>query len=65
MVGITIGFPAMLAAIGLGSGSVIEAFPQIHTALKYIGGAHFLYLALLIGSADKAGEPEARDARSR
>jgi threonine/homoserine/homoserine lactone efflux protein len=45
----------MPAAIGLGSGSVIEAFPQIHTALKYIGGAYSLYLALLIGSANKAG----------
>ncbi len=39
MLGITVGFPAMILAIGLGLSGLFEAYPQIHVILQYIGMA--------------------------
>lgn len=50
--GISIGFAAMVLAVGLGIGSVFLAFPILHDALRYGGAAYLLYLAWRIaGSA--------------
>jgi threonine/homoserine/homoserine lactone efflux protein len=48
--GVTLGFGAMVLAIGMGLGAVFEAFPLIYVGLKY-GGA----LPLLSRLADCHG----------
>jgi len=45
MLGITLGFPIMLAAIGFGLGAVIARFPVLQLTLKYGGCAYLLYTA--------------------
>lgn len=63
MIGITIGFFVMLFAVGAGLGALLTSAPQIHTALKFIGGGYLLYLAWRIANAgkihkaDKTGKP--------
>ena len=57
--GITLGFPVMLIAVGLGLGEVFTRYPMLHVALKYIGAAYLLYLAWRIASAAGADSREA------
>lgn len=45
LLGINIGFPAMVAAIGFGLGNLFIAFPQIYLVIKVVGIAYLLYLA--------------------
>lgn len=45
LLGINIGFPAMVAAIGFGLGNLFIAFPQIYLGIKVVGIAYLLYLA--------------------
>lgn len=45
MMGVTIGYPLMLAALGLGLGKVFELVPWLHNAMRYVGAAFLLYLA--------------------
>ena len=44
-VGISLGFPFMVFAIGLGLGEVFALYPIIKTVLKYLAAAYFLYMA--------------------
>jgi threonine/homoserine/homoserine lactone efflux protein len=61
MLGIAIGFPVMLVAIGLGLGSVFQAVPEIHDVLRCAGVAYLLWLAWKIAtSAAPEGEAEPR-----
>jgi threonine/homoserine/homoserine lactone efflux protein len=46
--GITIGVAFMIAAVGLGLGSVFIAWPVLQTVLKYAGIAYLVYLAAAI-----------------
>jgi threonine/homoserine/homoserine lactone efflux protein len=46
--GITIGFAFMVAAVGLGFGTVFLAYPVLQTVLKYAGAAYLIYLAIMI-----------------
>jgi threonine/homoserine/homoserine lactone efflux protein len=46
--GITIGFAFMIAAVGLGFGTIFVAFPVLQTILKYAGAAYLVYLAIAI-----------------
>lgn len=48
IVGIVLGFAFMVAAVGLGLGSVFLAYPILHTILKYAGAAYLIYLAAAI-----------------
>ena len=59
MLGISIGFPVMVAGVGLGLGAVFIRYPPLHLALKYIGAAYLLYLAWRIASASGQGGGEA------
>ena len=52
MLGITLGFGAMVLAGGLGLAGLVHAEPRIHAALKYAGAAYFVYLASRIARAD-------------
>ena len=45
LLGINIGFPAMVAAIGFGLGNLFIAFPQIYLVIKVLGITYLLYLA--------------------
>jgi len=51
MLGITVGFPVLLTAIGLGLGAVFEAWPVMAVVLKWAGAAYMLYLAWRIANA--------------
>ena len=51
MFGVAVGFAIMVAAVGLGLGSLFVAVPQLHWILKLVGGAYLLFLAWKIASA--------------
>ena len=59
--GITVGFAFMVAAVGLGLGTIFIAYPALQTILKYAGAAYLVYLAWHIGMA----EPSAPDQDNR
>lgn len=45
MLGVAVGYPLMLAALGLGLGEVFKYVPWLHNAMRYVGAAFLLYLA--------------------
>lgn len=49
--GISLGFAAMVAAVGLGLGQVFERFPVTNTVLRVAGAAYLLWLAYKIAMA--------------
>jgi threonine/homoserine/homoserine lactone efflux protein len=51
LLGICIGFPVMLALIGLGFGTLFQLYPILHEVIKIIGIIYLLYLAWKIASA--------------
>lgn len=57
--GICIGFPAMVLAISMGLGKVLEAVPVMHQVIKVLGISYLLYLAWRI--ATTATEIEKND----
>jgi threonine/homoserine/homoserine lactone efflux protein len=46
--GVTFGVAFMVAAVGLGLGTVFIAYPVLQTILKYAGAAYLVYLAATI-----------------
>lgn len=60
--GVCLGFPLMLLAVGAGLGSLFIQFPLLHTLLKFIGGAYLLYLAWRIS---QAGAPQKQEQIAR
>jgi threonine/homoserine/homoserine lactone efflux protein len=60
--GITIGFAFMVAAVGLGFGTVFLAYPVLQTLLKYAGAAYLIYLAIMIALS---GPPKPDEERER
>lgn len=59
ILGVVLGFPVMVAAIGLGLGEVFTRYPSLHLVLKYAGAAYLLYLAWRIARAGGAADGEA------
>lgn len=51
MLGITLGFPAMLLAVALGAGEVFARAPWLHGAVRWVGAAYLLWLAWKIATA--------------
>lgn len=51
VLGVCIGFPLMIACVGLGLGKIFAAFPLIYTVLKYAGAAYMVWLAWKIASS--------------
>lgn len=45
LLGIGLGYPAMVAGVGFGLGGVFEAVPAVHVALKYVGSGYILWMA--------------------
>jgi threonine/homoserine/homoserine lactone efflux protein len=60
--GISLGFPVMVIAIGMGLKAVFAAMPELQLILKFAGGAYLLYLAWRIANA---GRPRADGAGRR
>jgi threonine/homoserine/homoserine lactone efflux protein len=63
LMGVALGFAVMVLAVGLGLGTVFEAYPAAYTVLKYTGAAYLLYLAWLIATAgpiEAGGEARGR-----
>ncbi len=58
MLGVGIGFPLMVAVVGLGLSGVFQAAPGLYDALKWMGAAYMLWLAWRIANAGpvQAGE---------
>ncbi|MFL1463949.1 LysE family translocator [Roseococcus sp. DSY-14] len=61
MLGVTLGFPAMLLAVALGAGEALRAAPGLHAALRWAGAAWLLVMAWRIATA----APEAPGAAPR
>jgi len=62
ILGIAMGFPVMIVAIGFGIGAVIEAAPWLETVLKYTAFAYLLWLAWKVS---QAGRPDGGPADSK
>lgn len=60
VLGITIGFPVMVFAVGMGLGGVFEAYPLLHDILKYVAFAYLLYLAWKLANAGRHDASGAR-----
>ncbi len=54
--GITLGFPVMIVAVGLGVSVVFEAAPWLHQALQYVAFAYLCWLAWRIATAARPGD---------
>jgi len=59
MLGVSIGFPLMLVALGLGLGEIFQQAPWLHQMLRFAGAAFLLYLAWRIA---RAAGPERAEA---
>ncbi|CDW95191.1 MULTISPECIES: LysE family translocator [unclassified Thiomonas] len=51
VIGINIGFPLMLIAVGLGAGVAFHRYPSLHDVLQVVGAVYMLYLAYRIATA--------------
>src|SRR5262249_24107667 len=51
ILGIAIGFGAMVVAVGLGLSGVLRAAPVLHAAIQYAGALYLLYLAWRVATA--------------
>ncbi len=50
LAGICIGFPVMLALIGLGFGTLFQLYPLLHDIIKIVGVVYLFYLAWKIAT---------------
>ena len=63
LLGICLGFPAMVITVGMGLGIIFEQYPVIHQVIKVLGTLYLIYLSWLIATAPvssletKAGHP--------
>ncbi len=60
ILGISLGFPVMVVAVGLGLGGLFQALPEVHIVLKFLGCAYILWMAWKIAAADGMGGTGAR-----
>ena len=63
VIGINIGFPVMLIAVGLGAGALFHDHPKLYTVLQVAGALYMVYLAYQIATTphvnfnDTSGKP--------
>lgn len=55
ILGLTFGFPVMIAMVGFGLGFLFEALPWLHTLMKVLGIAYLLWLAYKLATATSIG----------
>ncbi|HET7714121.1 MAG TPA: LysE family translocator [Bauldia sp.] len=53
ILGIAIGFPVMIVAVGFGLDAAFEAFPALYDVLKWVAFAYLLYLAWRVANAGR------------
>jgi threonine/homoserine/homoserine lactone efflux protein len=65
MLGVIVGFLALVLAVGVGLGGIFTAYPVLHTVLAWAGTAYLLYLAARIAMSGslKARKDGARPMR--
>ncbi|BCP53120.1 protein AmbA [Kaistia sp. 32K] len=63
ILGITVGFPVMVFAVGMGLGGVFEAYPLLHEILKYVSFLYLLYLAWKLARSGRHDTEGAREGR--
>ena len=51
ILGVSVGFPVMFAAVALGAGEAFQANPVLSRALHWIGAAYLLWLAWHVATA--------------
>ena len=51
VLGICLGFPVMVIALGFGLGTIFDSLPILHDIIKILGVAYLMYLAWLIASS--------------
>ncbi|WP_445945414.1 LysE family translocator [Shewanella sp.] len=56
LIGICLGFPCMVLAIGLGLTSVFQTYPVLHLVIKVLGVSYLLYLSWLIARSSNKME---------
>ena len=56
LMGISLGFPTMILAIGLGLSALFQTYPVIHQIIKVIGITYLLYLSWLIANSSSKME---------
>jgi threonine/homoserine/homoserine lactone efflux protein len=59
MLGIAIGFTAMVAIIGFGLGALLDIVPGLMTGLRYVALAYTVWLAWKLGTSGSLGTSEA------
>ncbi|WP_076539867.1 LysE family translocator [Shewanella sp. UCD-KL21] len=52
LMGISLGFPTMILAIGLGLSSLFQSYPIMHQIIKVVGITYLLYLSWLIANSN-------------
>ena len=52
MVGVVVGFPIMVLAVGLGAGEILRRFIWIEQALRWAGACYMVWLAAKIARAE-------------
>lgn len=65
MAGISLGFPLMFLAVGLGLGQVFEASPALREVMRWGGAALLLWFAWRIATAGGPGSAGGAPARTR
>lgn len=63
LLGIGLGYPAMVAGVGFGLGGVFEAVPAVHVVLRYVGSGAILWMAWRIATASGNGGANERPGR--
>jgi threonine/homoserine/homoserine lactone efflux protein len=61
VLGISIGFPVMIAAVALGAGAPLRSWPWLAGMLRWLGAGYLLWLAWHIATARPRGADEARE----
>jgi threonine/homoserine/homoserine lactone efflux protein len=56
LLGVALGFPAMLLAVALGAAEVLRQWPLLSTAMQWLGAAWLLWLAWRIATTRPAGK---------
>jgi len=54
IVGVMVGFPVMIVAVGLGMGTVFEMYPALYDILKVVGITYLLWMAWKIATSSSS-----------
>jgi threonine/homoserine/homoserine lactone efflux protein len=61
VLGISLGFAAMVVVVGMGLGAVFDVYPMLNAVLRWVGAAYLVYLAYKIA---RSGTPDSSDSKT-